>query len=474
MQDKIKNNDMNEQEAGVMETVAFDDEDIKNWVSPSSCEDMEEADEEAERRIAMFGTEESVLRAEEWVAHVPDTICNNPDFFGPIFGIIREETNSIYIFDYKRFEDDEHLIGYVDNGSYFSEKYVEQVDSPFAFTRSYKVVGDNKSGKLELKMHKPARKELSTISEGPPRRRRFFMDDEFEEQPVRIKQYDSVTKLFSRNSGLLESSYMLDKCAVLVGCGSVNSFVAMELARSGVGKFVLCDTDTLEIHNICRHQCGFEDLGRYKVDAVKDKILNINPAAEVVTFRSIIQRVPEDDIMPMLGENTVIIGGGDNRASSAFANKLAVKSGSKFVAIGCWTRAFAGEVFYWRPNRNMACYGCAFGGLIDDERPDSHRTYFGSDDEMKEVSFEPGMYVDIDFVSIIGLKLILDLFNEKNENYTPRVINYLRQYTWICNTNDERVGGKRALMFKRPLQVTNNLVVKKNSECEWCNCEDRI
>lgn len=114
---------------------------------------------------------------------------------------------------------------------------------------------------------------------------------------VRIKPYDTVTRLFSRNTGLLESGAMLEKRAVLVGCGSVGSLVAMELARSGVGKFVLCDTDTLEIHNICRHQCGFSDLGRYKVDAVKDKILDINPNAEVVTYRSIIQRVPEDELL---------------------------------------------------------------------------------------------------------------------------------------------------------------------------------
>lgn len=287
--------------------------------------------------------------------------------------------------------------------------------------------------------------------------------------PARIRQYDMTVNLFSRNSGLLESSVMLDKTAVLIGCGSVGSFVAMELARSGVGRFVLIDTDTLEVHNICRHQCGFDDLGRYKVDAVRDKIWNINPLAEVVTFRAPVERVPYDQLAPYLGRNTVIVGGGDNRASADAGCKLACKTDSSFVATCCWNRAFAGEVFYWQSGHGLSCYECALGGLIDADRPDAHSHYFGDDEDATKTSFEPGVAIDIDFVTVIALKLILDLLNRDNPDYTPRVINHLRQYTWVCNTNEEAIGGERALMFSYPLQVTTTLSVNKNAGCEWCD-----
>ena len=288
-------------------------------------------------------------------------------------------------------------------------------------------------------------------------------------RPARIREYDTTVNLFSRNSGLLESNVMLDKTAVLIGCGSVGSFVAMELARSGVGRFVLIDTDTLEVHNICRHQCGFDDLGRYKVDAIRDKILNINPLAEVVTFRKPVERVPYDQLSPYLGRNTVIVGGGDNRASADAGCKLACKTDSSFVATCCWNRAFAGEVFYWQSGHGLSCYECALGGLIDSERPEAHSHYFGDDEDATKTSFEPGVAVDIDFVTIIATKLILDLLNRDNPDYTPRVINYLRQYTWICNTNEPAIGGDRALMFSNPLQVTTTLSVNKNAGCEWCD-----
>lgn len=459
--------------------------------------------------ISMFGSERNTpLKAHDWKAYVPSSM-DNPNFWGPIFGIIREETESIYIFDSKRYEDSKYVIGYIDNGSFQAKSAYRA----FAFP-SNKVIGVWEQGKLILRLttSNPIDAEITALrhqltgagepivnqdgvvvlnSADPMSATSLARDNIFApvSRPllasptekvnysdyngsstfeVRIKNYDTVTNLFSRNTGLLESSAMLDKRAVLVGCGSVGSFVAMQLARSGVGKFVLCDTDTLEIHNVCRHQCGFDDLGRYKVDAVKDKILNINPNAEVITYRSIIQRVPEDELLPLLGKNTIIIGGGDNRGSSDWACKLAIKTDSSFVATGCWTRAFAGEIFYWTPGRNLSCYSCAFKDLIDEDRPESHATYFGDEEEKETLAFEPGIAVDIDFVTIIAVKLSLDLLNQDNDNYTPRVIDYLKQYTWVCNTNNTKIGGPRAAMFPTPLWITNNLAVNKDKDCPYC------
>jgi hypothetical protein len=102
--------------------------------------------------------------------------------------------------------------------------------------------------------------------------------------PVELK-----IDIFSRNTGILESDIMLKKGAIIIGCGSVGSLVAMELARAGVGRFFLIDMDVMGYHNICRHQCGMQDVGKYKVIAVKERILQINPSAEVITSTKMIQ-----------------------------------------------------------------------------------------------------------------------------------------------------------------------------------------
>lgn len=286
----------------------------------------------------------------------------------------------------------------------------------------------------------------------------FVRTDE-ERSHIALNFYDMVTRLFSRNTGLLESSVMNAKTALIIGCGSVGSFIALELARAGVGCFILADSDTLEIHNICRHQLGFRDLGRYKVDAVADAIRNINPSAKIIKFRGILQDIPSG-YLDKLGDG-IIIGTGDNRESSAFGNDLAKAFNVPFVSTGCWQRAHAGECFYWYPDAGLPLYREAFANLISDERPAAHQNYFADDNDEETLNFEPGVSTDIEFVTLVAVKIIYDLLNRNTDNYTKRVIGYLKNYTLVCNTNETVIGGKNAAIFPHPLYISNTITAGK-------------
>lgn len=63
----------------------------------------------------------------------------------------------------------------------------------------------------------------------------------------------------------------------IIGCGSVGSTVAENLARSGVTKMTLWDFDTVEPHNIVNQMFRHKDIGKRKVDALKDILEEINP-----------------------------------------------------------------------------------------------------------------------------------------------------------------------------------------------------
>lgn len=63
----------------------------------------------------------------------------------------------------------------------------------------------------------------------------------------------------------------------IVGCGSVGSTVAENLARCGVTKMTLWDFDTVEPHNICNQMFRQQDVGKLKVEALKDILTDINP-----------------------------------------------------------------------------------------------------------------------------------------------------------------------------------------------------
>lgn len=65
----------------------------------------------------------------------------------------------------------------------------------------------------------------------------------------------------------------------IIGCGSVGSTIAENLARCGLTKFTLWDFDIVEQHNIVNQMFTNKHVGMKKVDALKDIITDINPDA---------------------------------------------------------------------------------------------------------------------------------------------------------------------------------------------------
>lgn len=299
------------------------------------------------------------------------------------------------------------------------------------------------------------------------------MDFYWNGEKVNTESYGLYQSIFSRNKGILETDVMKRKCVVIIGCGSVGSLVAMELARAGVENYVLCDADTLEYHNICRHQCGIDDVGDLKVNALKRKLLNINPKVRVKTFGGIIQNIPKNILDEMcVPFETIFVGCGDNRTADVYANKIAIYYDAAFISIGFWERAYAGEIFYYIPHRNMPCYKCALGSGDLSGRVEANHHVYSNQENVEGVKFEPGISVDINFITSIGIKLIIDILNSTNESYIPRLLNHLKQYTLICNTSDPSIGGEMVEIFSYPLQVTTSLVVGFGKECkEKCNFE---
>lgn len=63
----------------------------------------------------------------------------------------------------------------------------------------------------------------------------------------------------------------------IVGCGSVGSTLAENLARCGITKMTLWDFDTVEAHNIVNQMFRQQDVGKPKVEVLKDILMDINP-----------------------------------------------------------------------------------------------------------------------------------------------------------------------------------------------------
>lgn len=90
---------------------------------------------------------------------------------------------------------------------------------------------------------------------------------------------------FSRTEMLLggEAMNRLSRARVAVfGIGGVGGYVCEALARSGVGALDLIDKDRVSLSNVNRQIIALQKtVGRYKTDVMRERILDINPQAQV-------------------------------------------------------------------------------------------------------------------------------------------------------------------------------------------------
>ncbi len=89
---------------------------------------------------------------------------------------------------------------------------------------------------------------------------------------------------------------------IVFGVGGVGSFTVEALVRAGVGTIVLVDDDTVCLTNLNRQiHATYDTVGKVKVEAMKDRVLSINKACNVITHQVFVtkENIPEiitDDV----------------------------------------------------------------------------------------------------------------------------------------------------------------------------------
>ena len=89
---------------------------------------------------------------------------------------------------------------------------------------------------------------------------------------------------------------------IIYGIGGVGSFVVEGLVRAGIEHIILVDNDVIASSNLNRQiHATISNIGKSKVDCMKERILSINPKVNVDTYK------PQDleNGEEMLIENTI-------------------------------------------------------------------------------------------------------------------------------------------------------------------------
>ena len=98
--------------------------------------------------------------------------------------------------------------------------------------------------------------------------------------------------LTDRFSGIINN--MNEYSYHILGCGAIGSSTAIQLARMGAEKFYLYDYDKVEEPNIGVSQYSYRDIGKPKVEALKNIIDDINKYAEIRLYNSRFKGYDED------------------------------------------------------------------------------------------------------------------------------------------------------------------------------------
>lgn len=104
-----------------------------------------------------------------------------------------------------------------------------------------------------------------------------------------IDQY-ARTELLIGEDGL---NRLKDSTVMVFGVGGVGSHCIEALARSGVGRLVLIDNDTVSLTNINRQSIAYHStIGRVKTEVMRERIRDIDPAITVRTYETFV--LPEN------------------------------------------------------------------------------------------------------------------------------------------------------------------------------------
>ena len=104
-------------------------------------------------------------------------------------------------------------------------------------------------------------------------------------------QMISEKEIFARAELLMGSDYMeavAQQRVILFGVGGVGSWCAEGLIRSGIRHLTIVDSDRVSASNINRQlMATTKTVGRVKVQALKEHLLEINPEAEIIDKQEI-------------------------------------------------------------------------------------------------------------------------------------------------------------------------------------------
>lgn len=221
--------------------------------------------------------------------------------------------------------------------------------------------------------------------------------------PIGVVEVMSLHSLDSRRAGILGEAALSGKRVGLVGCGSVGSAIAVELAKAGVGRFLAVDPASLDVPNVSRHACCLRHVGRQKAVALAD-VLHERGASAV----PIVSDLSDNGAAEALRDTDLLVVATDSPRVQFRMNEMALEYAVTAIFPQAYERACGGEVFILTPGQGP-CLFCATGfraGVSEAPFPVGGGQAYQSADA-NQLTAEPGLGVDISYLAAVAASYAL-------------------------------------------------------------------
>lgn len=178
------------------------------------------------------------------------------------------------------------------------------------------------------------------------------------------EQTDQMADFFGKTAKLYPQK-VLDKVIVCVGTGGARSFLE-NCARSGFRNYVLMDADVVSASNVATQGVFVSEIGKKKVEVIRDRILDINPRARVVCVdRFLDDNMSDREFKSCLDSfpgkaptDYLILGCTDNFEAQKRSSLLALKYGTPYLAAMMYKGGAAAELIFVYPGVTESCPRC--------------------------------------------------------------------------------------------------------------------
>lgn len=280
--------------------------------------------------------------------------------------------------------------------------------------------------------------------------------------PAHLVIYDKDQDLSDVYQGHWPLAEVRNATVVVIGVGSIGSAAAMGLVDYEIGELILIDPDRLKPHNVPRHRCGPEDIGRFKVDAVADLIRHTSTTNVEPLRLDVVDHA--DYIRPLLDDVDLVVCCADGVAARQATSHLCSMAAKSAIFACVLEDGALGEIVRDPGRSDVGCLRCLRAHLegtgVMDPEPSLDLEYGTGTTHRPMTAIAGDLALMGQLAAKVAVSTLLERLGHRDQRLSNNhlVVGLRPALTWPAPFDTSRV-----------LDLSSSVVPPPNPDCPLCS-----